>query len=92
MSKEIKIAVNHPKHYNNHPSGIEAIKVIRHFPGNIFAAIKYLWRYNDKNGVQDLKKAIWHIADQIDLMEGNSDKPTAWGEQLKAAISKIKEE
>lgn len=82
--------VNHPKHYTSHPSGIEAIRILRHMPGNIFAAMKYCWRYNDKNGTVDLRKAIWHIADQIDLLEGNSDKPEAWGEQLKRAMSEIK--
>jgi hypothetical protein len=82
--------VTNPKHYNNHPSGIEAIRILRHYPANIFAAMKYLWRSEDKNGTEDLRKAIWHIADQIDLLEGNSDKPTGWGEQLKAAMKAIK--
>jgi len=78
--------VNHPKHYNSHPSGIEAIRILRHLPGNIFAAAKYLWRAPDKNGVEDLKKSIWHIADEIDRLEGNSDKPGAFGERIKAAL------
>ena len=81
--------VTNPKHYNSHPSGVEAIKILRHFPANIYAAMKYLWRQEHKNGVEDMKKSIWHIADQIDLVEGNSDNTNAWGERLKAAMKEI---
>lgn len=35
--------------------------------GNI---IKYVSRYKEKNGVEDLKKARWYINSLIDLMEG----------------------
>ena len=51
--------------------------------------MKYLWRQEHKNGVEDMKKSIWHIADQIDLVEGNSDNTNAWGERLKAAMKEI---
>lgn len=37
-------SVNHPKHYNSDPSGIECIQIIRHRNFNIGSAIKYLWR------------------------------------------------
>ena len=33
--------VNHPKHYTQHPSGIECIEVTEHFNFNIGNAIKY---------------------------------------------------
>lgn len=36
--------VNHPKHYNSHPSGVECIEIVEHLPFNIGSAIKYLWR------------------------------------------------
>lgn len=36
--------VNHPKHYNSHPNGIECIDIIRHYVCDIANAIKYLWR------------------------------------------------
>ncbi len=26
-----KESVNHPKHYNSHPSGVESIDIIRHY-------------------------------------------------------------
>lgn len=64
MSKEM---VNHPKHYNNHPSEIEAIDVIRSMCFNIGNGFKYIYRRNDKNNaIQDLKKAIWYIDDEIE--------------------------
>lgn len=54
--------VNHPKHYNMHPSGVECIDIIEHLPYNIGAAIKYLWRADYKGmKVQDYDKAIWYI-------------------------------
>lgn len=63
--------VNHPKHYNEHPSGIECIDVIEHMPFNIGTAMKYLWRVGLKPGQeadQDLKKAIWYIERQRVLL------------------------
>ena len=68
-------AVNHPNHYNNSkqkcPCGrtIECIDITRHLTFNIGNAIKYLWRHEDKNGIEDLKKAIWYIQDYIALKE-----------------------
>lgn len=54
-----------PSHYRSHPSGIECIEVTRHMSFNIGNAIKYLWRFDLKNGVEDLKKAVWYIQDEI---------------------------
>lgn len=67
-----KDAVNHPSHYNADPSGIECIEIVRHRNFNIGNAIKYLWRAGLKDGnkdVQDLKKAIWYIEDEIKRLE-----------------------
>ena len=58
--------VNHPSHYNQHPSGVECIDIIETFPYNIGVAIKYLWRAEFKNGIEDLEKAIWSIQREID--------------------------
>jgi len=41
--------VNHPKHYNSHPSGVECITVVEHMTFNVGNAIKYLWRAGLKN-------------------------------------------
>jgi hypothetical protein len=53
--------VNHPVHYNNHPSGIECIDVVEHMSFNLGNAVKYIWRYADKDGLVSLDKAIWYI-------------------------------
>ena len=57
--------VNHPKHYTDHPSGIECIQITEHLSFTIGNAIKYLWRADLKNGVEDLKKAAWYIQREI---------------------------
>lgn len=59
-------AVDHPRHYTQ--GGIECIDAIRasmspsgfadYCKGNI---IKYLWRYRDKGGLEDLKKAAVYL-------------------------------
>ena len=58
--------VNHPKHYTAHPSGIECIQITEHMNFCLGNAIKYLWRTDNKNGVEDLKKAIWYIEREIE--------------------------
>lgn len=62
-------AVNHPPHYNQHPSGVECIEVVRHMNFNVGNAIKYLWRMSHKNGLEDLRKAAWYINDEIQRLE-----------------------
>lgn len=70
---EIKVDnINHPPHYNNSDAHctclrrIECIDVTRHLSFNIGNAIKYLWRCEDKGqDIDDLKKAIWYINDEI---------------------------
>jgi hypothetical protein len=57
--------VNHPQHYTSHPSGIECIEVTRHMGFNLGNAIKYIWRADLKNGVEDLEKAMWYLKDEI---------------------------
>ena len=66
--------VNHPEHYNSHPSGIECIEIARYYCFSIGNAIKYLWRaglkkeqgQDDLNKeIEDLQKAKWYIDDRI---------------------------
>lgn len=58
--------VNHPAHYNNHPSNVEAIEVIESMYFNIGNAFKYIYRRNDKENLeQDIKKAIWYLDAEI---------------------------
>ncbi len=58
--------VNHPSHYTH--GEIEAIDAIAaalgpdgfcaYCTGN---AIKYIWRWRHKGGIQDINKAIWYL-------------------------------
>ncbi|MGB4101029.1 MAG: DUF3310 domain-containing protein [Alphaproteobacteria bacterium] len=61
--------VNHPKHYNAHPSGVECITIAEHMNFCLGNAMKYLWRADHKNGLEDLKKAAWYINREIELRE-----------------------
>lgn len=60
--------VNHPKHYNEHPTGVECIDIIEWMAWNIGTAVKHLWRAGLKPGtdsIQDMRKAIWYIEREI---------------------------
>lgn len=60
-------AVNHPSHYTQ--GGIECIEAIKAATVGLEGieavctgnAIKYIWRWKQKNGTEDLRKAIWYI-------------------------------
>ena len=53
--------VNHPAHYQSHPSGVECIQITEHMDFLLGNVIKYVWRADHKNGVQDLEKARWYL-------------------------------
>lgn len=58
--------VNHPVHYNKHPSGIECIQVTEHMNFCLGSAIKYIWRADLKdNDLEDLRKAIFYLQREI---------------------------
>lgn len=67
-------SVDHPQHYNQKEikcskcsNYVECIDIVRHKNFNIGNAIKYIWRCEDKGKkVEDLKKAIWYLQDEID--------------------------
>lgn len=60
-------SVNHPSHYNSHPSGVECIQIVEHMGFNVGNAIKYLWRADEKgNALEDLKKAAWYVNREIE--------------------------
>ncbi len=69
--------VNHPSHYQS-DEGIEVIDVIAAFTKklsgvdafDIGCAIKYILRFTEKNGIEDLKKAIWYINDYVERNKG----------------------
>ena len=76
--------VNHPRHYISE-TGLEVIDVIEAFTfdlkgieatdtGNI---IKYICRWKQKNGLEDLKKAQWyinHLIKHVEKMKGETDE------------------
>lgn len=67
--------INHPPHYTTHPSGVECLTIARHMAYNIGAAMKYMWRAGRKgDAVEDLKKARFHLADEIRRLGGDPDK------------------
>lgn len=58
--------VNHPAHYNRHPSGVEAIEVCRHLGFNLGSAFKYVIRKGLKESAEkDLRKALWYVEDEM---------------------------
>jgi len=58
--------VQKPKHYNNHPSGVEAIELCEVMTFNLGNAFKYVYRRGDKgNTLQDLNKALWYLEREI---------------------------
>ena len=57
--------VNHPRHYNEHPSGVECIDIVEHMGFCLGCVIKYVWRADLKGGIEDLEKAKWYIEREI---------------------------
>lgn len=72
-------AVEHPVHYNQ--GGIECIEAIKAATvgkKGIEAvctanAIKYLWRFEAKNGIEDVRKARWYINRLIAELEAKNE-------------------
>ena len=66
--------VNHPKHYNSHPSGIEVIEIVRWMEFDTGNSFKYVSREEHKgNSVQDLEKAIFYVEDYWKMRAENPD-------------------
>lgn len=60
--------VNHPKHYTEHPSGVECIQITEHMGFCLGNAVKYIWRADLKSdAIEDLKKARWYLDREIAL-------------------------
>lgn len=69
-----KEQVNHPNHYNQ--GQYECIAVMESIYGIeatmnfcLLCAFKYTWRTNDKDGIQDIDKAIWYLQKYKELQE-----------------------
>jgi len=63
--------VNHPTHYNKHPSGVECIEVAEWWSFNLGSVLKYIWRWQDKGGIEDLEKALWYLNREIERAKKN---------------------
>lgn len=79
--------VEHPSHYTwiKDQCGIEVIDITRHMDFNLGNSIKYILRSGHKaesgytmveKQVEDLKKAIWYIKDEIQMLENTVSKVT----------------
>ena len=66
--------VNHPKHYTEHPSGVECIQVTEHMNFCLGNAVKYIWRAGLKSNdpAEDLRKARWYIDRELKRIAGES--------------------
>lgn len=80
--KEPSDNVNHPSHYTGR---YECIDVMQDVFGNeatdnfcLCNAFKYIWRARKKNGLEDVKKAVWYLNKYIEEAENGVRK----GEQV----------
>ncbi len=85
--------INHPKHYTSHKSGIECIEICQHMSFTLGNAMKYIWRADLKNGIEDLKKAIWYLEREIQKRGKASAKESEkkcvekfWGDSSKSIV------
>lgn len=72
QSEDPNEKIDHPRHYNQHPSGIECIELIENLPCNIANAIKYVWRCGLKTSEtpkRDLGSAKWYTMREIARIE-----------------------
>lgn len=88
--------VNHPTHYAEGASieCIEAMEVafgpdaVKDFC--LCNAFKYLWRFKNKNGAEDLDKAMWYVNKFLDM--DDSCWETVQATSMKDLIKKYKQE
>jgi len=65
-TQPMREAVDHPDHYNGHPSGVECIDIVEHMGFNLGNAVKYVWRADLKgDAIEDLRKAEFYIKREI---------------------------
>lgn len=78
MEKHVSDAVRHPKHYNH--GKIEVIEFIedQKLGFHLGNAVKYISRAGKKDvtkTTEDLKKAIWYIERQLEIMKPSPRRP-----------------
>lgn len=75
-------AVQKPKHYNVHPSGIECYDFAKYFSFALGNAVKYLWRVGQKQSepaIMELGKAMWYV--RAAQRESGELHPPAWSRE-----------
>lgn len=68
MAEQSTNMVSHPAHYQS-KAGLEVIDIIEAFTANLTGieafdtgnVIKYICRWKEKNGIEDLEKAKWYL-------------------------------
>ena len=85
--------VNSPAHYADSFGGIQCIDAIEtsmsteEFKGFLKGNVqKYVWRYSQKNGAEDLKKAKWYLERLIGLRELEEAMAKATEETTREAL------
>lgn len=73
-----------PNHYKS--KKYQCIEFSRQMPFNLGNAFKYVWRYTDKNGTEDLNKAAWYIKDYL---ANCKLKDTISGEEYTVLMDKL---
>ena len=76
MNQQSSSAIS-PSHYQ--ADGIQCIDITRHMSFAKGNAVKYLWRAgkkDDNSEAQDIKKAMWYLADELNRLGALSDKTT----------------
>lgn len=72
MANKVENSQSHPKHYKNHPSGVECITITKHHNFCVGNIIKYAWRLGLKDGessIKDLEKIINYAQFEIDRIK-----------------------
>ena len=71
--------VNHPSHYET--GKYQCIDVMEETQGKeavkdfcICNAFKYIYRHRKKNGLEDVKKAVWYLNKYIELSEKDENR------------------
>ena len=70
--------VNHPPHYGGSVECKDAIREgVKDYKGWSAKCagdvIKYIWRAKRKNGIEDLKKALWYMTELVKEEEGKNE-------------------
>lgn len=94
MYKSNDKMVSHPDHYIS-KTGLETIDVIEAFTYDLKGAeathtgniLKYICRWKNKNGIQDLEKAKWYLDRLINYVLENEEKNTLYADNNKIEIN-----